>query len=242
MNNKELTATINKFTDYFIFIFKKNLPSDDQQFAAVSSIYRKRCLNYEPKNLFYLFFVFFWIKELYLSHFLHKSFHYFLIEICSIWKYTREIFHVVAHFFWKLFYACKIFFFALYIYIFNFTFFLIFTIQMIGILNDMVFNLHLIPLDRLLTSLVLHPTDDGATEIAMLIIHSLVYLFLRLYSYITVYRFKVYKNLMESKKHLSYLFSFACSFTCCVKEMKFQYCFRSVRILICIIELPPWCT
>ncbi|KAL3997847.1 Mediator complex subunit 23 family protein [Acanthocheilonema viteae] len=79
MNSKELTATINKFTDYFIFIFKKNLPSDDQQFAA-----------------------------------------------------------------------------------------------MIGILNDMAFNLHLIPLDRLLTSLVLHPTDDGATEIAMLIIHSLV--------------------------------------------------------------------
>lgn len=55
--------------------------------------------------------------------------------------------------------------------------FLVFTIQMIGILNDMIFNLHLIPLDRLLTSLVLHPTDDGATEIAMLIIHSLVYLF-----------------------------------------------------------------
>ncbi|VIO96759.1 Uncharacterized protein BM_BM3929 [Brugia malayi] len=79
MNNKELTATINKFTDYFIFIFKKNLPSDDQQFTA-----------------------------------------------------------------------------------------------MIGILNDMAFNLHLIPLDRLLISLVLHPTDDGATEIAMLIIHSLV--------------------------------------------------------------------
>uniref|UniRef100_A0A8R1TXR6 Mediator of RNA polymerase II transcription subunit 23 n=1 Tax=Onchocerca volvulus TaxID=6282 RepID=A0A8R1TXR6_ONCVO len=46
--------------------------------------------------------------------------------------------------------------------------------QMIGILNDMAFNLHLIPLDRLLTSLVLHPTDDGATEIAMLIIHSLI--------------------------------------------------------------------
>uniref|UniRef100_A0A1I7VYP1 Mediator of RNA polymerase II transcription subunit 23 n=1 Tax=Loa loa TaxID=7209 RepID=A0A1I7VYP1_LOALO len=79
MNSKELTATVNKFTDYFIFIFKKNLPSDDQQFAA-----------------------------------------------------------------------------------------------MIGILNDMVFNLHLISLDRLLLSLVLHPTDDGATEIAMLIIHSLV--------------------------------------------------------------------
>uniref|UniRef100_A0A915PWS5 Mediator of RNA polymerase II transcription subunit 23 n=1 Tax=Setaria digitata TaxID=48799 RepID=A0A915PWS5_9BILA len=37
MNSKELTATINKFTDYFVFIFKKNLPSDDQQFAAVGS-------------------------------------------------------------------------------------------------------------------------------------------------------------------------------------------------------------
>ncbi|VDN00807.1 unnamed protein product [Thelazia callipaeda] len=79
MSNKELTASINKFTDYFVFIFKKSLPSDDQQFAA-----------------------------------------------------------------------------------------------MIGILNDMVFNLHLISLDRLFTSLVLHPTDDGGTEIAMLIIHSLV--------------------------------------------------------------------
>lgn len=55
MNSKELTATINKFTDYFIFIFKKNLPSDDQQFAAVSSIIRKLYLNEKPRNLFNFF-------------------------------------------------------------------------------------------------------------------------------------------------------------------------------------------
>uniref|UniRef100_A0A1I8EUD0 Mediator of RNA polymerase II transcription subunit 23 n=1 Tax=Wuchereria bancrofti TaxID=6293 RepID=A0A1I8EUD0_WUCBA len=45
MNNKELTATINKFTDYFIFIFKKNLPSDDQQFTAMIGILNDMAFN-----------------------------------------------------------------------------------------------------------------------------------------------------------------------------------------------------
>ncbi|MFH4975626.1 hypothetical protein AB6A40_002335 [Gnathostoma spinigerum] len=78
-NAKEIIVMVNKFVDYFIDIFKKNLPSDDQTFSA-----------------------------------------------------------------------------------------------MVSVLNDMVFLHQLVPFDRLLTALVLHPTDDEATEISLLIIHSMV--------------------------------------------------------------------
>lgn len=47
-------------------------------------------------------------------------------------------------------------------------------LQMVSVLNDMVFMHQLIPFDRLLAALVLHPTDDRATEISLLIIHSMV--------------------------------------------------------------------
>uniref|UniRef100_A0A183V6D7 Mediator of RNA polymerase II transcription subunit 23 n=1 Tax=Toxocara canis TaxID=6265 RepID=A0A183V6D7_TOXCA len=76
---KDIIVMVNKFVDYFIYIFKKNPPSDDQTFTT-----------------------------------------------------------------------------------------------MVSVLNDMVFMHQLIPFDRLLAALVLHPTDDRATEISLLIIHSMV--------------------------------------------------------------------
>uniref|UniRef100_A0A915BTY7 Mediator of RNA polymerase II transcription subunit 23 n=3 Tax=Parascaris univalens TaxID=6257 RepID=A0A915BTY7_PARUN len=79
MTAKDIIVMVNKFVDYFIYIFKKNPPSDDQTFTT-----------------------------------------------------------------------------------------------MVSVLNDMVFMHQLIPFDRLLAALVLHPTDDRATEISLLIIHSMV--------------------------------------------------------------------
>lgn len=37
MTAKDIIVMVNKFVDYFIYIFKKNPPSDDQTFTTVSS-------------------------------------------------------------------------------------------------------------------------------------------------------------------------------------------------------------
>lgn len=76
---KDMIVMVNKFVDYFIYIFKKNPPTDDQTFTT-----------------------------------------------------------------------------------------------MVSVLNAMVFVHHLMPFERLFAALVLHPTDDRAFEISLLIIHSMI--------------------------------------------------------------------